>query len=408
MASEPQFKHSVNTSRPKKIGIIGGGQLGLMIGESLAKYPVQVSVYDPDPEAPARRIVTDHSSSGGHMGFVCAPFDDQIQLSRFLAAQDAVTYEWESIDCLALRTAAAESGTRILPSPAVLEMTRSRFAERHFIENAGLPCVPFGQARSIDDVTQATIKLGYPLVIKTDRGGYDGKGQWVLTSQANFETATKDLEQHFATGGAVLVEQRIDLVSEASCIVARGSHDGNLHSVTFPVFENVHHDQVLSHTRLPCTLAPQIANQARAMALACAEALQLEGVLTVEFFFGKLPGRSDSQLFINEFAPRPHNSGHISRRATTQSQFDVLAQCLMGLPLAEPKLLPPPVGRCYQMANIMGQDFLDAGDRVKFAAQITRAKGSDLLEYFDYGKSLVAPRRKMGHYITLEPDPTEI
>jgi 5-(carboxyamino)imidazole ribonucleotide synthase len=388
--------------RPRRVGIIGGGQLGLMLAESLAHHHALVSILDPDPCAPAARAASP-KATGSNTGFVCAHFDDLGALDAFVAAQDVVTYEWESINCEALRLAAARHGTVVLPDVSLLETTRSRLAERQWVQSLALPektsCVPFRLASNVAQAQDGKQALGLPLVIKTDRGGYDGKGQWVVTHEAGWNDALGALEPLFGSGARVVMERRLDLLAEMSCVVARSPQG----SLTFPIFENTHRNQILHTTDLPCGLDDSMMSLARSVALKCAESAQLHGLLTVEFFYGRESESSQGKLYINEFAPRPHNSGHITRRATSTSQFDILARCLLDLPLAQPQLLPAPPGKRYRMINILGDDMLDAGGRVAFEQAIHQQWQSDLLEYYDYGKAEIRKGRKMGHFIVLTP-----
>jgi 5-(carboxyamino)imidazole ribonucleotide synthase len=400
----------------KRVGIIGGGQLGLMLAESLGKMNAIVSVYDPSPDAPARRVVGSGLDGAEHGRFVCAPFDDLEQLAAFLRRQDVVTYEFESIDLAVLRRSAQESSTAVIPHPDVLAMTRSRIAERSFIQRLGLPCAPFRAVSSAEELDIAIRELGYPIVIKTDRGGYDGKGQWVIGDEHAASTSIIAVKSYLAEGPEqrVLVERRIDLIAEVSCIVAapqsvpEGTKKSGLRApVVFPVFENSHQDQILDTTVLPCSLESSVQQEARKIALACAAGCALEGLLTIEFFYGRAkatdPCGDKPMLFINEFAPRPHNSGHITRRATSISQFDALALCLLDVALPEVVTLPLAPGHCYRMKNILGRDFSDDAGRQSHLAKVL-ADGADnsiLLEYFDYGKAEIRNQRKMGHILEL-------
>lgn len=408
-------------SQGKRVGIIGGGQLGLMLAESLGKMNAIVSVYDPSPDAPARRVVGTSGLPGDEHGrFVCAPFDDHEQLAEFLRHQDVVTYEFESIDLDVLRRSAQESSTAVIPHPDVLAMTRSRIAERSFIQRLGLPCAPFRAVSSAQELDSALDELGLPIVIKTDRGGYDGKGQWVIGDEQAppvARDAAKDaVKSNLAErqGNKVLVERRIDLMAEVSCIVAapqRATHEMTGHGarvpVVFPVFENTHRNQILDTTVLPCALEASVQQRAREIAMACAAGCALEGLLTIEFFYGRAkagdPCGDRPMLFINEFAPRPHNSGHITRRATSISQFDALALCLLDFSIPEILTLPLAPGFCYRMRNILGGDFRDDAGRQSHLAKVL-ADGADqsvLLEYYDYGKPEIRSQRKMGHILEL-------
>ncbi len=373
----------------RRVGIIGGGQLGLMLCESLGKLGAHIRVYDPQPNAPARRACHD---------FECAPFSDLASLTRFVQECDVVTYEFESIDLNALEEASLAKGVHVVPATAVLATTRSRVAEREFIERLGLPCAPFRVAHNSKELKTALDKLGLPLVVKTDRGGYDGKGQWVVRHDDEKKKCEEEASAFFQANPAdqkqsLLVERRLELTAELSCIVARRKKQ----SVCFPIFENEHEQQILALTRLPATLPKQVQNEALAIAQKCAEGFDLEGLLTVEFFFGRLSPEGPEQLLINEFAPRPHNSGHVTRCATNLSQFDALARCLLDLPLPNLHLLPREPDQHFEMINALGKDWEAAGGRNAWREQHCRA--ANVLEVYDYGKEESRPLRKMGHVL---------
>jgi 5-(carboxyamino)imidazole ribonucleotide synthase len=401
------------SAKPVRVGIIGGGQLGLMLAESLARLRAEIHIYDPDPHAPARRAST---------AFTCAAFSDSDSLAAFCARQDAVTYEFEAIDAQALRLASQQAGCRVLPAVSVLETTRSRFAERQFITRNGLPCAPFVCVTDPGELEAAVHTIGWPCIIKTDRGGYDGKGQWVLNDSDAFSSARAELSAFLPKGNSsvekshqsfgLLVEKKIALLAEASCIVARQRNTtGAATTRIFPVMENKHRNQILFRTRVPSSFGHALSERLQSTALQCAEAFDLEGLLTIEFFIAEaepdapppiLQGNSPKvpPIFINEFAPRPHNSGHITRRCTNISQFDALAYLLTAHPLPPLVGLEPPTGGHFEMINILGADTEQPGGPWTTWPQAWSADPS-VLEIYDYGKAEPRPARKMGHVLRL-------
>lgn len=410
------------SGRRTRVGIIGGGQLGLMLAQALAQLRTEVSVYDPDPVAPARRAST---------SFTCAPFSDTALLADFCARQDAVTYEFEAIDADALQKASQRSGTLVLPSVQVLETTRSRFAERAFLKKHELPCAPHTCVSDPQEIEAAVAEIGLPCVVKTDLGGYDGKGQWVLNDASAFTAAHSELVAHLnrskdrpdqslqpLTG--LLIEKKISLHAEASCIVVRQKSTSAASAThVFPVMENEHRNQILYRTRVPASFDPSLSKHLQNLAKRCAEAFDLHGLLTIEFFIGfpegKAPGSDTTSgapavgrthihthpsVYINEFAPRPHNSGHITRRCTNISQFDALAYLLAGLPLPTICQIPLPPGKHFEMINVLGADTEQPHGLWTDWPQKWSADPS-VMEIYDYGKKEPRPSRKMGHVLKL-------
>ena len=361
----------------KRIGILGGGQLGMLLGEALRDLGARPRYYDPEPDAPAARQFTDT---------VTAPWNDAGALAAFVGSVDVVTYEFENVDTAGLRALAC--ALPITPRLQVLETTQHRVREKEFLRAAGLPHVPFRAAATTDELRAAARALGFPVIVKSAAGGYDGKGQYF---------ARDERELHDVTA-PVVVEEPIALDTELSCIVAR-ARGGE--TAAFPVFENLHADHILDRTVVPARVAPALAAQARDAALAAARALDVVGLLTVEFFVGAARGGGGTRLFVNELAPRPHNSGHVTRSACTFSQYDALARVLTGAPLGEPRLHDG----AWCMGNLLGDVWLAQqrdGDALDLAAwaRHPRVAGVTL-----YGKRGARPRRKMGHFVVHESTP---
>lgn len=387
----------------KRVGILGGGQLGSMLAAALRTLDAEVSVYDPDPFAPARLRV----GKG-----VTAPWNDRLSLEGFFGSCDVITYEFENVESATLR---ALAGSRpIRPSLEVLETAQDRIAEKRFMAQGGLPHVAFREVARADELEAALESFGLPAIIKTARGGYDGKGQVAVATADEARAAAAAMAGY---GGRFLLEEPIDLAGELSCIVARDAGGGE---AVFPVFENLHRDHILDFTLVPARVSPAVAAAATAIARRAAQAFALTGLLTVEFFVGRsrggpgggarpgsrglpLPGEEPGlQLFINEFAPRPHNSGHVTLKACTVSQFDALARILLDAPLHPPELIGPGV---FCMGNLLGDVWLSqgrAGPETHLDLSAWR-DFPDVLEVMFYGKREPRPRRKMGHFIARGP-----
>jgi len=384
----------------KRIGVLGGGQLGTMLAGAIHDLGAEACIYEPDAAAPA---------CARFRNVVNAPWTDADALGRFFSSCDAVTYEMEHIDTRALK--ALETGAPLLPNVSVLETAQDRIHEKTFLERAGLPHVAFAVVRGRDELLRVAGSFGFPFIIKTVRGGYDGKGQAFVASAAGLGPVAATL----AADGVYLLEEAIDLALEASVIVGRSPRG---EEVVFPVFENVHTEHILDLTVVPARIPPELAERLQSIALEAARALDVHGLLTTEFFLSRTatqrpamstnatahaPSRSVAvgghHVYVNEFAPRPHNSGHVTRNACTASQYDVLARVLLDVPVASPALVGPGV---FCMGNLLGDIWLAQGRRDLDLSSLRQFP--EVIDVVLYGKRDAQPRRKMGHFVTQAPD----
>jgi len=356
----------------RRVGILGGGQLGTMLAESVQRLGARVRVFDPDPVAPATRQVVD---------VVTAPWHDRAALARFASGCDVLTCDTEHVPLAAL--CGAPWAGRFRPSLRAIAVAQHRVREKAFLAAAGMPLAAWRAGRGGVELSWAAEEFGFPCILKRATGGYDGHGQRLLRGSDDVEAARRDVGEW---DEAWVLEEPVRLLAELSCIVVRGGGA----ATTFPILENAHRDHILDATVVPARLAPEVEDRARAMALHLATALDVEGLLTVEFFLGLRAGSESPALLVNELAPRPHNSGHVTRRACTLSQFDALARVLLDLPVPPPALLDG----AYAMANLLGE----VGPLDAAAAQ------PEVVELTLYGKRTSAPRRKMGHVITHAAD----
>ena len=358
----------------KRVGILGGGQLGLMLGAAVRNLGGRVRYYDPEPDAPAARHFADT---------VTAAWTDAEALRQFAASVDVLTYEFENVATSALR--AIEAVKPISPSLDVLEIAQHRLREKQFLDGAGLPVVAFRGARDRAELRRAVDELGVPCVVKTAGGGYDGKGQAFIRDARELD-AIADAQAGWT------VEEAIALEREVSCIVARAGGEEQV----FPVFENLHSEHILDRTVVPARIDDAIAREAIDVALGAARALQLRGLLTVEFFLGKSRHAPSTRLFVNELAPRPHNSGHVTLRACSFSQFDALARILLDAPIGSPTLHEG----SFAMGNLLGDVWLAQGradgESLDLAAWAAHPSVADVTLYAKRGAK---PKRKMGHFI---------
>ncbi|MCA2979575.1 MAG: ATP-grasp domain-containing protein [Myxococcaceae bacterium] len=353
------------------VGILGGGQLGLMLAEALQKLDTPVRILEPDPSAPcAQRL----SSVVRH------PLDDAAGLEAFFRGIDRVTYDSENIPSVPLEPHAHA----LAPSLHVLTTSQHRGLEKTFLAQHGFRPVHFAVVGAEDSLHDAVRRFGAPCIVKSALGGYDGKGQHRLRAVGE-AAALPDM------GRPWVLEEVLSLEAEVSCIVAR---DGRGGEVTFPVFENVHVDHVLDVTVLPARVDEALQEEARRVALGIARALEVVGLLTVEFFVGT--GRDGvRRLYVNELAPRVHNSGHVTRQACTLSQFDALARILSGVPLTAPRLHPG--GWC--MGNLLGDVWLAQGHTGGPLDLEAWQRFPEVVDVYLYGKHEARPKRKMGHFV---------
>lgn len=354
------------------VGILGGGQLGLMLAESLDHLGQGVVVLEPDTDSPCAQRRSQ---------VIQAPLSDAAALAKFFSQVDVATFDSESVPAAPLRPHAQ----KLLPSLSVLEVTQNRAQEKSFLKARGFQTVQFELVPPGQDVAAAARRFGLPCIAKSVLGGYDGKGQHRLRAEADFTTLPVQ-----APGGWVL-EEVLELESEVSCLVARDAH----RAVTFPIFENLHTHHILDFTLVPARLESSLQDEARHVAQRVAEALEVKGLLTVEFFVGT--GRDGARrLYTNELAPRVHNSGHVTQEACTLSQFDALARILAGVPVVQPETHRG----AWCMGQLLGDVWLAQG-RQGGALNLTAWQDfPDVMDVYLYGKREARSARKMGHFVT--------
>jgi 5-(carboxyamino)imidazole ribonucleotide synthase len=357
-----------------RVGILGGGQLGLMLAESIQHLGHQALVYERDADSPCHQRLASVTTG---------TLEDTPRLQSFLQQVDVVTFDSENIPAAPLEPFAA----KLFPSLQVLQTCQDRLAEKRFLSANGFSPVDFAWVDEGAPVLATAEKLGFPCVAKTIRGGYDGKGQTRLNG---YEDAVRydRKRQTLDSAPALVLESFVELLAEVSCVVAR---DASGAIWPFPVFENIHRNHILDFTLVPARLEQNHQTQALTMAGDIAQALQVVGLLTVEFFLAKSADRTP-KLLVNELAPRTHNSGHVTRAACQLSQFDALARILTGTPMCRPTLRTG--GYC------MGQLLGDLWPSVAGALEATPlVQSSQLSELYLYGKTEARPGRKMGHFI---------
>ena len=350
------------------IGILGGGQLGRMLTLEAKRMGYRIVTLEPLPNSPCGQVADEQ---------IVAAYDDGRAIGELGARSDVVTYEFENIP-LASVSELEREGRLVRPSAEVLRIAQDRILEKEFVRESGCRVAPFAAVTAAGDLPAAMRTVGFPAVIKTARGGYDGKGQWVVRDEASARAAFDE-----AKGAALIYERFIPFDLEVSVICARAS-DGTL--IGFPVTENVHDHGVLAMAIVPARIGPALAQEVRRQAERLGERLGIIGAYCVEFFVAA------GELYVNEIAPRVHNSGHYSLDATQISQYEAHVRAICDLPLVEPRLIAPAV-----MVNILGTA---SGDRLDGIEALLRDPN---LKLHLYGKRHAALRRKMGHFTIVAP-----
>ncbi len=352
------------------VGVLGGGQLGRMFAIRAQTMGYRVVVLDPDPASPAGQIADTH---------LRAAYTDLRALDQLARACDAVTTEFENVPAEALERLAR--GCRVRPSVEAVAIAQDRIREKGFLERGGFPTAPFLAVGDQAELREAVARVRLPALLKTSRLGYDGKGQIAVETAADAAPAFDRLGRV-----ACVLEERLALESEVSVVLARGD-DGAV--AAFPVGENRHRDGILETTVVPARVPPEVAKEAEEVARRVATALDYVGVLGVEMFVA-----NGGRIYVNEIAPRPHNSGHFTLDACSADQFEQQLRALCALPLAAPRLLSP-----VAMVNLLGDIWKDGTPRW---ADALRLPGVRL---HLYGKAEPRPGRKMGHLNCLADDP---
>ncbi len=348
------------------IGIIGGGQLGRMMALSARYMGFRIGVLDPTENCPASQVADFQ---------ITAEYADKSAIRELAERCDVLTYEFENVNADAIDEVrglvAVPQGTDLL------RVTQHRVREKRFINGHGIETAPWKATDTIDELEAALNEIGYPAVLKTVSGGYDGHGQTVLRSKS-------DLQQVRERGGMPpsILEGFVDFAFEASMLVSGNGKD----YVTFPIVRNEHRNNILHMTIAPAQVSERVAKQAHELAVRLAQGFALAGTLAIELFVTK-----DDRVIVNELAPRPHNSGHYTIEACSIDQFDAHIRGIVGWPIPKPKLLEPAV-----MVNVLGQHVAPVQELIGEHPE---------WNVHDYGKVEVRHDRKMGHVTVLTDDP---
>ena len=351
------------------VGVLRSGQLGRMFAIAARRMGYRVHTLSPDGDTPTGQVADRE---------VRAAYDDLDAVREFAGRVQVVTFEFENVSAEAAAAAAERAPVR--PAGAVLHTTQNRLREKTFLSGAGFPVTPFAPVRSEEDLREGLARLGTPAVLKTAGWGYDGKGQVKIFHPSEAAAAWEGLGRQEA-----VLEAFVDFQAEVSVVAARGLDGSFAH---WGVIENLHRNHILDVSVAPAAVPQEVEAEAIEIARGILEALDVVGVLCVELFL-----TGDDRLMVNELAPRPHNSGHLTFDACVTSQFEQQLRAICGLPLGATDLLRPAA-----MANLLG-DLWQKGEPDWAAA--CRFPGVKL---HLYGKAAARPGRKMGHLTAVAGD----
>lgn len=350
----------------KKIGIIGGGQLGKMMILDGKRLDTQFAILDPTEHCPAHSIADRH---------VVADFDDVDAILRMAEGVDVVTYEFEHISVEALRRLEAE-GHKVYPSAETLSRIQNKLVQKRWLAKHEIPVPAFRPVDGVEDIHAAAEEYGYPIMLKTCTGGYDGKGNAMIGTENEIAEAYESLG---AGKLPLMVEECIDFEKEVSILACR-SENGEM--AVFPVAENVHHNSILDETTVPAVISEASAREAMEVAKACLQAFDACGMLCIELFVTR-----EGHILVNELAPRPHNSGHYTIEGCYTSQYEQHVRAILGMPLGNPNLIRPTA-----MKNLIG----DRNGQAELTG-LEEAYRFPNVKVHIYGKEQVKVGRKMGH-----------
>ncbi len=341
------------------LGIIGSGQLGLLLCQAAKKLNIKTVVISDDENGPAQNYSDE---------FIYSKYDDINKIKEFISKVDIITYEFENIPISILKEINQEK--KVLPNPEINKIIQNRQLEKTFVNNLGIKTTNWAFIKSANDVQQNKNLL--PGILKTNTLGYDGHGQYVLNS-------LDDVKKDWCFTADYILEKRVNLKKEISVIVTRFE---NQEIYIYEPVENVHKDQILKYSKIPADIKSDIFQKAQDSAKLIANKLGYVGTMCVEYFIDQ-----EGNLLVNEIAPRVHNSGHLTINAFNISQFENHIRAVCGLKRKDVKKLAN-----AEMKNILGSEIQDY-----------RKRSFKTDEYFfDYGKKIIKEKRKMGHLTILK------
>ena len=344
----------------KRVGILGGGQLAMMLCEAASRLGVSSKVLAPDANCPAKRTAD---------MAVQADYEDLQAVQEFAADCDVVTFEFENVPVRSLFSL-QEANHIVAPGAKILAIVQDRLTEKQFLQDNQIPLARFARIDKVSDLGPAMEAVGLPAVLKTRHFGYDGKGQTWIHEEKKAEAAFDLIHHHPA-----VLEEVVPFVREVS-VIAACNYKGEF--VAFPVTENVHESGILRQSSIPANCSAEVAETAIVITRKIIDTLGYIGVLAVEFF-----ETANGELLVNEIAPRVHNSGHWTRGGACPDQFEMHIRAVLAMDMPQPKC-----ASYAKMQNLIGADILQAEALQNTGWQVC-----------DYGKSEKQPGRKMGHAV---------
>jgi len=354
------------------IGVFGSGQLGRMFAIEARKMGYRVHTFSPEGDTPTGQVADFETT---------ADYDDLDAVRKFAKGVDVVTFEFENVPSAA--TDAAAEFVAVRPHGEILHITQNRLREKAYLSSNCFPVAPFRHITTCENLDTGVAELGFPCVLKTAGFGYDGKGQAKVGSAGDLGAAFESMG-----GRESILEAFVDFAKEVSVVCARGVDGSFAH---YGVIENEHQNHILDVSFSPANMSEKLAAEATDIARSLAEKLDYVGTLCVEFFVTR-----DDRLLINELAPRPHNSGHLTFDACVTSQFEQQVRAICGLPLGSTEF-----HKSVAMANLLGD--LWANGEPNWSA----ALAMPAVKLHLYGKTDPRPGRKMGHLTTTAATPQE-
>lgn len=354
---------------PSNIGIVGGGQLGRMLTVEAKRIGYNVIILDPKTNSPAGQIADKQ---------IVADFSDMEALRELAHKTDVITYEFEHIN-VELLSKLEKDGYKIYPSSNTLKMIQNKFVQKNILKDAGVKVPDFYSINSLDELKEIFNRFDKKIILKTCKGGYDGKGNIVIKDADKLEEAYNEF-----SNCELMAEEFINYIKEISIIVARNNEGITI----YPIAENIHEDSILINSVIPAKLSKETENKIMEIAEKVTEAIDDFGVFCIEFFVD-----SNFNVLVNEIAPRPHNSGHYTIEGCITSQFEQLIRIITGMPLGSTKLRLPCV-----MYNILGSEDVKGKYSINGLESILDMEDC----YFHlYGKEESNYLKKIGHITAL-------
>jgi 5-(carboxyamino)imidazole ribonucleotide synthase len=344
------------------VGVLGSGQLGRMFAIAARKMGYRVHTFSPDSDTPTGQIADCEFT---------AAYEDLDAVREFARGVQVVTFEFENVPSATVEAVAGL--VPVHPRGEVLHITQNRLREKTFLAGNGFPVTPFRHIKTLEDLKNSAAEIGYPCVLKTAGFGYDGKGQSKIGSESDLAPAFEKLG-----GRESVLEAFVDFKKEVSVVAARDEQGNFVH---YGVIENAHANHILDISFAPAAVSEKVRNEAVEISRSVLESLDVVGVMCVEFFL-----TGDEKLLINELAPRPHNSGHLTFDTCVTSQFEQQLRAVCGLPLGSTEYLRPAA-----MTNLLGDLWQNGEPNWAKALEIPDVK------LHLYGKTEARLGRKMGH-----------